>query len=113
MNRRSSALILLACLGAPAHAHETGVELYYLGAELLILIGAAIVVLLLRGPWRRQLLALAILGVATAATYALGLIPPESEFGPVSTLAWVCIPVGAVAACLVARRRPASNRRTR
>ena len=113
MNRRSSALILLACLGAPAHAHGTGVELYYLGAELLILIVAAIVVLLLRGPWWRQLLALAILVVATAATYAFGLIPPESEFGPVSTLTWACIPVGAVVACLVARRRPASSRRTR
>ena len=88
-------------------------ELYDLGAELLILVGAAIVVLLLRGPWRRQLLALAILGVAMAATYAFGLIPPESGFGPVSTLTWVCIPVAAAAASLVPRRRPASNRRTR
>ena len=84
MQRRSSALILLACLGAPAHAHGTGIEIYYLGAELLILIVATIVVLLLRGPWRRQLLALAILGVATVATCAFGLIPLESVFGPAS-----------------------------
>lgn len=104
MPRRLTALLLLAFSRA-AGAHDSGIEMFYAGGELLVLALALIAIVAMRAPWRLQLLALAILAAGLASSFGFGLIPLDGPYAHWAFLTWVVIPPSAIAACIVARPR--------